>query len=56
MPRDVATKVGVQIGRDYPTPIVEHKAARERALAAFKQARATFADTQEVIDVNDTES
>jgi len=56
MPRDVATKVGVQIGRDYPTPIVEHKAARERALAAFKQARAAFADTQEAIDVDDTES
>ncbi len=31
---------GVVIGRDYPAPIVDHAAARERALALFKAARA----------------
>jgi deoxyribodipyrimidine photolyase len=28
---------GVVIGRDYPTPIVEHAFARERALKAYKR-------------------
>ena len=28
------------IGRDYPAPIVEHHAARERALAAYRDVRA----------------
>lgn len=27
---------GVQLGQDYPDPIVDHRAARERALEAFK--------------------
>ncbi len=27
---------GVKLGRDYPEPMVEHRAARERALAAFE--------------------
>jgi deoxyribodipyrimidine photo-lyase len=40
MPKSVATKAGVEIGRDYPQPMVEHGAARQRALAAFKEARA----------------
>jgi deoxyribodipyrimidine photo-lyase len=40
MPKSVGAKAGVEIGLDYPQPIVEHKAARERALAAFKEARA----------------
>jgi deoxyribodipyrimidine photo-lyase len=26
---------GVRLGRDYPEPIVDHFAARQRALAAF---------------------
>jgi len=26
----------VRLGRDYPHPIVDHKAARERALALFR--------------------
>jgi deoxyribodipyrimidine photo-lyase len=32
-------KTGCVVGRDYPAPIVDHKAARERTLAAYKQAR-----------------
>jgi len=36
MPPDVQSACGVHIGRDYPAPIVEHAAARERALAAYK--------------------
>jgi deoxyribodipyrimidine photo-lyase len=31
---------GIALGRTYPTPIVEHAAARTRALAAFKTIRA----------------
>jgi deoxyribodipyrimidine photo-lyase len=33
--RAVAADAGVEIGRDYPTPIVDHATARDRALAAF---------------------
>ena len=33
-------KAGLEIGRDYPAPIVEHKAARERALAALSKYNA----------------
>jgi deoxyribodipyrimidine photo-lyase len=39
MPSDVQRHAGCCIGRDYPQPIVEHAWARERALAAFAQAR-----------------
>lgn len=35
-PDDVLADAGVKIGGTYPGPIVEHKRARERALAAFK--------------------
>jgi deoxyribodipyrimidine photo-lyase len=31
---------GCRIGTDYPAPIVEHAAARERALDAFAAAKA----------------
>lgn len=34
-PEDVLEKAGVRLGETYPRPIVEHKSARERALAAF---------------------
>jgi deoxyribodipyrimidine photo-lyase len=27
------------VGRDYPAPIVDHREARERALAAYRSAR-----------------
>ena len=30
---------GCRIGRDYPAPIVEHGAARARALSAYRAAR-----------------
>jgi deoxyribodipyrimidine photo-lyase len=39
MPEDVQEQVGCVIGRDYPARIVDHKQARERALAAYKAAR-----------------
>jgi deoxyribodipyrimidine photo-lyase len=32
-------KFGVQIGKSYPEPIVDHRIARERTLAAFKAAK-----------------
>ncbi len=38
MPTSLQTKLGVTIGKDYPMPIVDHKIARERALAAYKEA------------------
>ena len=37
MPLDMQSKLGVKIGVDYPVPIVEHKFARQRALAAYKK-------------------
>lgn len=36
---DVLTKAGVKLGKTYPAPIVEHTAARARALAAFAALR-----------------
>lgn len=35
-PADIQRAAGCVIGRDYPAPIVEHDAARERVLAAYK--------------------
>lgn len=32
-PRDVLDRAGIVVGRDYPRPIVDHQAARERFLA-----------------------
>ena len=32
---------GVELGKDYPTPIVDHKVGRERALAAYAKTRNT---------------
>jgi deoxyribodipyrimidine photo-lyase len=34
-PKDVLTRAGVQLGQNYPQPIVEVKASRQRALDAF---------------------
>ena len=39
-PDDVLEKAGVTLGEDYPEPLVDHKEARERVLAAYKSARA----------------
>ncbi|NPV40201.1 MAG: deoxyribodipyrimidine photo-lyase [Anaerolineae bacterium] len=36
MPMAVQSACGVRIGKDYPSPVVEHTAARARALAAYK--------------------
>jgi len=38
-PKEVLAKAGVALGKTYPHPIVEHKFARERALAAYKETR-----------------
>ena len=38
-PKSVLDKAGVVLGETYPEPIVEHKFARERVLAAYKSAR-----------------
>jgi hypothetical protein len=39
MPPDVQAAAGCVVGRDYPAPIVDHAAARERALAAYAAAK-----------------
>jgi deoxyribodipyrimidine photo-lyase len=39
MPAAVQAASGCVIGRDYPAPIVDHAAARERALAAYAAAK-----------------
>ncbi|MEX1148274.1 MAG: deoxyribodipyrimidine photo-lyase [Sphingomonadales bacterium] len=38
-PANVLDYAGVQLDRTYPRPMVDHKAARDRALIAFKQIR-----------------
>jgi deoxyribodipyrimidine photo-lyase len=38
-PRQLAS-AGVTLGKTYPAPIVDHKAGRERALAAYAEVRA----------------
>ncbi|WP_370981238.1 deoxyribodipyrimidine photo-lyase [Agaribacterium sp. ZY112] len=35
-PQSVLDKAGIQLGRDYPKPIIEHKEARQRALMAYQ--------------------
>jgi deoxyribodipyrimidine photo-lyase len=36
MPRDVAQRADVEIGKDYPAPIVDHAIQRARALALYR--------------------
>ena len=38
-PGDVLKKAGVELGKDYPKPIVDHGKARQRALAAFEKLK-----------------
>ena len=38
MPDEFQERVNFRIGRDYPRPIVDHAAARRRAIAAYKRA------------------
>ena len=35
-PKDILSDANIELGKTYPEPIVAHKAARERALEAFK--------------------
>lgn len=39
-PTSILKKAGVELGRTYPLPIIEHLQARKRALAALKITRA----------------
>ena len=38
-PKDILTAAKVEIGIDYPNPIVKHKFARDRALTAYKKLK-----------------
>lgn len=40
MPADVQREAGCVIGRDYPAPLVDHRAAREEALERYRSAAA----------------
>lgn len=39
-PDDILKKAGVELGKTYPKPIIDHDEARKRALGAFKKTRA----------------
>ncbi len=34
-PKDVLQKAGIELGKDYPKPVVDHNRSRQRALAAY---------------------
>jgi deoxyribodipyrimidine photo-lyase len=36
MPKEIQSAAGCVIGKDYPAPIIDHKAAKERTLAFYK--------------------
>jgi len=38
-PADVLERAGVELGKDYPRPLVDHAAARKRALAAYDRIK-----------------
>ena len=38
-PKEVLDQSGVELGKTYPKPLVDHKTARERALAGYKISR-----------------
>lgn len=38
-PPNALSEAGIELGRDYPPPIVDHAAARERALQAYEKTR-----------------
>lgn len=40
-PEDVLKAAGVELGRTYPKPIVDHKVAREKALSRYKHMKMT---------------
>ncbi|MCZ7668156.1 MAG: FAD-binding domain-containing protein [Chloroflexi bacterium] len=39
MPPQAAQRLGFQLGRDYPAPIINRKLTRPLTLAAYKQAK-----------------
>jgi deoxyribodipyrimidine photo-lyase len=39
MADEEAKKYGFQLGKDYPSPLVDHQFARQRTLDAYKTAR-----------------
>jgi deoxyribodipyrimidine photo-lyase len=39
VPGEILARAGVELGRNYPHPIVDHKEARTRALAAFESLK-----------------
>ncbi|MCZ8132444.1 MAG: deoxyribodipyrimidine photo-lyase [Steroidobacteraceae bacterium] len=43
-PADVLSRAGVRLGTDYPAPVVEFKASRDRALETFRQLRGDAAN------------
>jgi deoxyribodipyrimidine photo-lyase len=38
-PDDVMAAAGVKLGKDYPVPVVDHQAARDRAMKAYNSTR-----------------
>jgi len=38
-PKDILRKANIELGKTYPYPLVEHKAARERALAIYNSLK-----------------
>ncbi len=44
MPEATQREAGCVVGKDYPAPIVDHQAARKRALAAYQESRAEGID------------
>ena len=42
-PSDVLEQAGITLGKTYPSPIVDHQTARDRALAAYQTMRETAA-------------
>jgi deoxyribodipyrimidine photo-lyase len=50
-PAAVLARAGVELGKNYPGPIVNHTAAREAALAEFKRLRGGVANTSEQLDL-----
>ena len=50
-PAAVLARAGVELGKNYPGPIVNHAAAREAALAEFKRLRGGAANASEQLDL-----
>ena len=38
-PDNILADAGIELGKDYPTPMMDHSAARDRALEAFKSTK-----------------